>query len=371
MYSWQLKGWPHFTFDRSLLNARLITYAERLNFLLGTLHGLDISDRLAITSHQLSIEGKYSSRIEGVELRLEELQKSVLNNLRPDLGFRNVSDRRASNLAVIISQNHQRFTTALTEKTLFNWHGLLLEHRSDLNIVGAYRRSSQPMQIVSGSFGNEVVHYEAPPSGQVANMMETFIDWFNRTEVEYAGTGPSVLRAGIAHLYFEMIHPFEDGNGRIGRVIAEKALAQGIATPLPYSLSYAIAQATNSYYSALQKVNTGLDITTWLSYFLDTCLQAVDRAQEVYAFTRFKIDYLKKFGADLSPQQQKAVLRMFEAGPEGFRGGMTAKKYRHLTRVSAATASRDLADLARSGALLRRGAGRSTHYVLPELLREG
>lgn len=222
------------------------------------------------------------------------------------------------------------------------------------------------MQIVSGAYGQQKIHFEAPPSSVVPQEMKQWLAWFNTTSrVAYGHLFQSPLRAGIAHLWFESIHPFEDGNGRLGRIIAEKSLAQDLGLPLPFSLSYAIIQKQSAYYEALQTGSYRLDLTKWLSYFLDVCLLGLDLGRKTIDLTLSKARFYDRYEAELSPKELKAIGKMFAAGPKGFAGGMTTKKYANINKVSYATASRDLSQLASIGALVRQGAGRSTHYVLP------
>ncbi|MEM9260184.1 MAG: DUF4172 domain-containing protein, partial [Bacteroidota bacterium] len=237
IYSWELSEWPNFVLDRDSFRDACTRYVERVNFLAGAVHGLADTPRLELISYQMALEGSASSRIEGLDIKVSDIKKSVANNLRPDLGFRSVYDKRASNLANIVTDNHLDFPSPLTEAKLFDWHRQLVAHRSDLKQVGAYRNSTQNMQIVSGPIGRETVHYVAPPAKLVAQKMKRYLRWFNQSRTEMGASLDGPVRAGIAHLYFELIHPFEDGNGRIGRVIAEKALAQNLTYPLPFSIS--------------------------------------------------------------------------------------------------------------------------------------
>lgn len=364
-WSWELENWPNYTYDRSKLEDRLERYTEKVSFLGGAIHGLAKLPKLEVQIYQMAVEGSASSKIEGLNIKVEDIKASIANNLRPDLGYRRVHDQRATNLASIVAENHLRFSEPLTHQTLFDWHTRLVAHRKDLKVGGGYRTGKEKMQIVSGSLGKETVHFEAPPSGQVPQEMDRYLDWFNGSLNQYSTLSSSVIRSGLAHLYFESIHPFEDGNGRIGRVVAERALAQGLGYALPFSLSYSIFDTSKLYYLALQNASRKLDATEWLEYYTDTCLKAIERGKEVLAFTVQKVQYMEQYGDSFSQEEEKAIVRMFAAGPEGFEGGMTAKKYRHLTGVSPATATRDLTKLSQAGALIRRGAGRSVHYVLP------
>ncbi len=229
--------------------------------------------------------------------------------------------------------------------------------------VGAWRTHIEPMQVVSGAMGNQKVHYEAPPSARVPEEMNRFITWFNETapggkkEIKKAP-----VRSAVAHLYFETIHPFEDGNGRIGRAIAEKALSQGIGRPAVLSLSKAIEEKKSAYYDALQQTQSSNEITEWVNYFVRTILVAQTEAEELIDFTLKKTKFFDKFKDDLNERQLKVIRRMLEEGPKGFQDGMNASKYGSLAKTSKATATRDLQELLERKAFTVIGAGRSTRY---------
>jgi Fic family protein len=221
------------------------------------------------------------------------------------------------------------------------------------------------MQVISGTIGREKIHFEAPPSNSIQKEMTLFISWFNETapggkkEIRKAP-----VRSAIAHLYFESIHPFEDGNGRIGRAIAEKALSQTIGRPVLLSLSRTIEANKKAYYTALETAQRSNEITEWINYFVNTSLDAQQQASQLIEFTLQKTKFLDRFKDELNERQLKAVLKMVDAGQEGFEGGMTARKYISITKTSKATATRDLQALVDIGALAEVGGGRSSHYLL-------
>jgi Fic family protein len=250
----------------------------------------------------------------------------------------------------------------LSEAMLFEWHTMLLEGTRRVN-AGQWRTHSEPMQIVSGSIGRETVHFEAPPSLHVPQEMEAFIRWFNDTAP--TGRAPirhAPIRSAIAHLHFESIHPFEDGNGRIGRAISEKVLAQHAGTALPISLSQSIEADRDGYYRALQSAQRTDTVTDWLVYFVRMTLDALREAEERIGFVIRVARFFDTNRANLSDRQLKVVRRMLEESPDDFLGGMNARKYGSLTGVSKATATRDLQDLVDKGILAMSGGGRSTGY---------
>jgi Fic family protein len=221
------------------------------------------------------------------------------------------------------------------------------------------------MQVISGTVGKEKIHFEAPPSGKVPEEIKQFLKWFNdsapggNSEIRKAP-----LRSAIAHLYFESIHPFEDGNGRIGRAVAEKALSQTLGRPVILSLSKTIEANKKAYYNALQKGQRSNEITDWIRYFAEVILSAQREARQLIEFTLKKSIFFDRFKAQLNERQLKVIRKMFEAGPDGFEGVMNATKYISITKTSKATATRDLQLLAEIKAFLISGGGRSTRYSL-------
>jgi Fic family protein len=235
-------------------------------------------------------------------------------------------------------------------------------HRKDIT-PGRWRAGNKPMQVISGAIGHVRIHFEAPPSGIVPLEMKRFIKWFNESA---PGSEREIIKApirsAIAHLWFESIHPFEDGNGRIGRVIAEKALSQGIGRPLLLSLSKVIEPDRKEYYSELKKAQRSLEITSWINYFVRTVLNAQKEAEDEIEFTLKKVKFFDRFINLLNARQSTVLKRMLGEGAKCFQGGMNARKYAGICKVSKATATRDLQYLAAIEALVVTGGGRSTSY---------
>ena len=208
------------------------------------------------------------------------------------------------------------------------------------------------------------VHFEAPPSDRMAEEIDAFIAWFNRTAPKRASPLSALTRAGMAHLYFECIHPFEDGNGRIGRALAEKALAQCLGQPTLLALADTIGRHKKAYYDALEQANTDNEITGWLVYFAQMLLEAQAQTQARIEFLIAKARLYDRLSGQLNSRQEKVLARMFREGPDGFTGGLSAENYIRITQTSAATATRDLHDLVQKGALTRVGERRYTRYYL-------
>lgn len=242
------------------------------------------------------------------------------------------------------------------------------EARKDLTDIGRYRTSSEPMQVLS-AMGSPKIHFEAPPSAKVPAEMKQFITWFNRTAPGGAEPLPALTRAGAAHLYFESIHPFEDGNGRIGRALAEKSFAQSLGQPSLIALAATILARRARYYTALEAANKRNEITDWLAWFAGTTIEAQRRTLALTEFLIDKTKLLDRIRGALNERQEKALLRMFREGPEGFEGGMSAGKYSTITGASPAITTRDLADLTEKDALIREGERRHARYKLNVPLR--
>lgn len=302
-----------------------------------------------------AIEGEYLSR------------QDVMSSIRNKLGLGNpepVMARKAEGAGELMVAVRNTFADPLSAETLFAWHKMLMQGSSGM-VAGAWRTHEEPMQVISGAMGKEKIHFEAPPSAQIAAEMEQFITWFNETAPGHPKeiTTP-MLRSAIAHLWFESIHPFEDGNGRIGRALSEKALSQNAQRPVLLSLSKAIEADKKAYYQALQQAQTTNEVSGWIRYFVKTVIEAQKQAEELIGFTLKKAKFFDRFKGQWNSRQMKVVHRMLEEGPEGFEGGMSAGKYVSITKTSKATATRDLQDLASRQALMPFGGGRSTRYQL-------
>ena len=259
---------------------------------------------------------------------------------------------------------YKTFGEPLTHETMFRWHGMLTAGRRDLKTVGAYRTDAEPMQIISGPIGNPTIHFEAPPSTVVEKEMAGFVTWFNDTAPGGRTALQALTRAGIAHLYFATIHPFEDGNGRIARALAEKVLSQTLGQPTLIALSQTIQKERNSYYDALHRSSKDNEITAWLVYCAETILRAQDTTRRMSEFLIQKTKLYDRVKNQLNERQEKALSRIFREGIEGFKGGLSAENYISITGAARATATRDLQDLVDKGVLTRTGALKGTRYHL-------
>ncbi len=367
-WNWQRPDWPRFSWSASRLAKAEEQFLLGAGVVFGAVLHLDSESREHLTVEAMSEEAITSSEIEGEVLNRDSVQSSI----RRELGL-SADARRASpaeqGMAELMVDIHRRSDAPLAEATLFSWHDMLMKGRRDLRDVGRYRTHAEPMQVVSGKVHDPRVHFEAPPSAQVPAEMAAFLDWFDRTAPSGSEPLPALTRAGTAHLYFESIHPFEDGNGRLGRAISEKALAQGLGRPTLTSLAATILTRRRSYYAMLEASNERNDISDWLAWFAGIALEAQQQTQAQIEFLIDKAKLLDRLRGELNERQGKVLLRVLAEGTKGFAGGLSAGNYVSIAKASPATARRDLADLVDKAALSRTGERRHTRYHLTISLR--
>lgn len=357
-WNWQQSDWPCFSYKKQELED-----CERL-FLLeaGTAGGVlrhmvqEKQEKLIIDI--IGEEAVKTAEIEGETLNRASVQSSLCRHFGLKASHRRTSqaEEGISDMMIDLYRNYHQ---PLTEPILFQWHEMLCAGRKDIE-VGSYRTSSEPMQIISGPLHKPKIYFEAPPASQMRSEMKRFIDWFNETEKKL----PILIRASIAHLYFESIHPFEDGNGRIGRALVEKILAQELKKPSLVALSRVIQKKRNHYYTMLEQSNQHNEITPWIMYFSETIIEAQRHTVESIGWVVQKSKFMQHHAKKMNIRQQKAVLRLFEEGPEGFKGGLSAEKYMSITGASRATATRDLQELTGNKILKKTGALKGTRYWL-------
>ncbi|WP_300425805.1 Fic family protein [uncultured Thalassolituus sp.] len=376
-YIWQHKYWPQFSYDSSKLSALAYQYAKQASQLSGRLSQTDDGDSITAQLDLMVDEAIHTSLIEGESLNPASVRSSLQNYLNLSPTPINVADVKAEGMAALLVDVRKHFNEPLNKEVLFNWHRMVLAGfednilHSDLT-VGQWRDSPEPMQIVSGPVGYERVHYEAPAAQDVDALMAEFLSWFNQQESRQI---PGVIRAGIAHLWFEVVHPFDDGNGRIGRAIIEYALAQDLGMPVVLSMSTHIEKNKKEYYRQLNTASCCdvseledpdvLDITEWLSWFIETLIAAQQEAAGKVATIFEKTAFWQKHkNTELSERQKMVLNKVFKAGKEGFPNGISAQKYAALGKCSKATATRDLSDLLAKNCLRSEGVGRGLRYFI-------
>lgn len=368
-YIWQHKKWPHFEYDVSQIQDLLYNYALTAGLLEAEVLQLQPEAQIDAIVDVMVSEALKTSEIEGEKISPDAVRSSIRNQLGLSKKPEPVKDPRAIGISKLMIEVRKNYRQPLTKEELFLWHDMIFQdsyQRTALEI-GTWRTNKEPMQIVSGAIGREIIHYEAPPSSRVNKEMKLFIAWFNETDPAISKepiAGP--VRAAIAHLYFECIHPFADGNGRIGRAISEKALTQELQRPILFSMSTLIQKNKKEYYQQLSDASSGdITITPWIEYFVKTIYASVLDSKELVAGTIQKAHFWQKYATLLNDRQTKVLARMFEEGPTGFKGDINAAKYMRIAHCAKATATRDLVELLGFGCLVRLpGSGRSTSYQI-------
>jgi Fic family protein len=358
-WNWELSNWPKFQYNADAIVSLEKKFLMAVGSAFVFLKNVEKQEYNQFIVEVLSQEGIESAKIEGELLDRESLQSSI----KKQFGIQNDGKRQPPKelgMAELLCDVYGSFAKPLTHEMLWDWHKKLFRDQSQLTDLGTYRTHPEPMQIVSGRYDRTEVFFEAPPSSRVLDEMNTFIDWYNTS----LSSEPILGRAAIAHVYFESIHPFEDGNGRIGRVLIEKMLSQNIGKPVLIAISKVLEKRKKEYYKALEACNRTLDVQHWVTFFVDAVLQAQEDSLQLLSFLIKKSRILTELAGQLNPRQEKALLRMFAEGFEGFKGGLSAEKYIAITKASRATATRDLVDLVKMGALVKTGELRHTRYWL-------
>ena len=363
MYLWEKPEWPALTWDEKALAKLLAQVSREQGRLLGKMEALGFDLRGEAHLRTLTEDVVKSSEIEGEKLERDQVRSSIARRLGMDISGLVPSDRNVEGVVEMMLDATGNYAQPLTQDRLFAWHASLFPtgHSGMTKIVtGAWRDDSTgPMQVVSGPVGREKVHYEAPPAAHLPIEMTKFLEWFE----EPKDTDP-LLTAGLAHLWFVTIHPFDDGNGRIARALADMALARSEKTGQRfYSMSAQIGRERGDYYSTLEETQKAtLDMTRWQSWFLTCLLRAIEGAQDTLGAVLSKAQFWERFAKEpLNERQIKVLNRLLD----GFEGKLTTSKWAKLAKCSQDTAYRDILDLRDRGALNKDpGGGRSTSYSL-------
>ena len=369
MYIHRRADWPRFHWDQVALAGKVAAVRHRQGRLVGRMEALGFRLREEAVLSTLTQDVLKSSEIEGEILDSDQVRSSIARRLGLDIGGLTPADRHVEGVVEMMLDATQNYREPLTVERLFGWHAALFPTgRSGMHVipVGAWRDDrTGPMQVVSGPVGRQRVHFEAPEAERLEKEMGLFLDWFN---------GPvstdDVLFAAQAHLWFVTIHPFDDGNGRIARAIADMALARSEHSPKRfYSMSAEIELERNDYYKILERTQkSGLDVTPWMQWFLDCLDRAFLGAETTLASVLRQARFWDALaGESFNERQRKVLGRMLD----GFLGKLTSTKWAKLAKCSQDTAGRDIADLVGRGVLRKDPAGgRSTSYSLVEPVRE-
>ncbi len=365
-YIHELKEWPDFRWDEGLAARHLAPVRHRQGRLIGRMEALGFNLRAEAVLATLTEDVLKSSEIEGEILDKEQVRSSIARRLGLDIGALSPADRHTEGVVEMMLDATQNYAAPLTDERLFAWHAALFPTgRSGMTriIVGAWRDDgSGPMQVVSGPIGHERVHFEAPGAPRLAAEMSAFLKWFNAEAVL-----DPVLKAALAHLWFITIHPFDDGNGRLARAVADMALARSEQSAQRfYSMSAQIRRERNDYYDTLEATQRGgLDVSAWLEWFLGCLDRAIEGAEETLSGVLRKARFWEAIkDQPLNERQRRVINRLLD----GFEGRLTSSKWARLTKSSPDTALRDITDLVKRGLLVRNpGGGRSTSYSLAKV----
>jgi Fic family protein len=365
-YIHELSNWPRFDWNSDGLAKQLAAVRLRQGRLIGRMQALGFRQQEEAVLTTLTEDVLKSSEIEGEILNRDQVRSSIARRLGMDIGALSPADRNVEGVVEMMLDATQNFNGELTEERLFGWHASLFPTgRSGMSkiVVGAWRDDkSGPMRVVSGPIGWEKVHYEALAAGRLAAEMKSFLDWFNAED----NTDP-VIKAALAHLWFVTIHPFDDGNGRIARAIADMSLARSEGSSQRfYSMSAQIRVERKAYYDMLEATQKGdLDITPWFEWFLGCLDRAFDGTEQTLAAVFRKADFWKTHAAAKINERQRDILNRLL---DGFEGKLTSSKWALIEKCSPDTALRDIQDLVEQGILAKdEGGGRSTSYSLTKI----
>jgi Fic family protein len=368
LWIWNSPDWPELRFDERRLLGPLAAARAELGRLLGKADAIGALEFASVERDLWCGEALATAAIEGEQLNLAGVRSSVARRLGLPVESVVGTPRELEGLLDVMQDATLAWNADLTTDRLCRWQSALFPAGGGALrsvVIGRWRPGPDPMQIVSGPVGREAVHYEAPPADRLDAEMRRFAEWFNHSQDEPID---GLLRAGLAHVWFESIHPFEDGNGRVGRALIDLALAQDVRRPTRlHGVAAELERRRDAYYDALNAAQRGDgDVTEWLAWFLEVVAAAAARSGLVIdvALTRAQF-WAEPRTAGVTARQRKVLNRMLDAGPGGFTGGLTARKYAGMTGVSTVTAWRDIEALVQRGLLVSGTAGgRSTYYDL-------
>lgn len=367
-FIWQTNAWPHLTYDVSALQHVFERVTGKAGELAGLRQSLSESDRFDTMVQEISAESVHSFAIEGETLDPQRMTQSLIASLRTRDVKAAAGVYRGVAEVMLDARDGSR---PLTLERLHDWHATLFGHDPSMQDVGRLR--SEPMQVVTVKRGEvREVHFEAPPPERLTGEMQTFLRWIQRTSpaATEANRYPTPARAALGHLWFETIHPYIDGNGRLGRSVADYIASQApVFRDAPFSLSRAIQEDKKQYYDALQRAqatrpkNDLLDVSSFVDWFAQAMERGIELASSEAQYIHRRNQFFSRHEGQLNPRQEKALRRIFEEGPQRLALGLSSKPYQRITGASAATATRDLKDLAEKGMVRWTGQkGRGTAY---------
>ncbi|MBI5781870.1 MAG: Fic family protein [Rhodocyclales bacterium] len=366
-YIWQADDWPKWRYDLAALAGPMAEVSRAQGLLLGRLADVGMALRDQASLSALTSDVVKTSEIEGEQLNVESVRSSIARRLGVDIGALAPVDRHVDGVVEMVLDATANCAAPVTHERLFGWHAALFptvfptgySGLSKIKVGGWRDDAHGPMQVVSSSIGSQRVHFEAPPADRLEAETHRFLEWVNAASGE-----PPLIKAGLAHLWFVTLHPFDDGNGRIARAIGDLLLARADGSPQRfYSLSAQIQRERNAYYDILERTQKGtLDVTAWLAWFLEVLHRAVDQAQHTLDAVLAKARFWQRFaGMPMNERQVKLLNRLLD----GFEGKLTTSKWAAIAKCSPDTALRDINELLAHGALRKSAAGgRSTSYEL-------
>jgi Fic family protein len=366
-YIWQASDWSDWRFDLAALASPMFEVGRAQGLLMGRLADVGMALRDQASLATLTEDVVKTSEIEGEQLNVESVRSSIARRLGVDIGALAPVDRYIEGVVEMVLDATANCHAPVSRERVFGWHAALFpigySGLAKIKVGGWRDDASGPMQVVSGPIGRQRVHFVAPPADRLEAETSRFLDWLNGASHE-----PPLLKAGLGHLWFVTLHPFDDGNGRIARAIGDLLLARADGSPQRfYSLSAQIQRERKAYYDILERTQKGtLDVTEWLAWFLDTLHRAIDQAQHTLGAVLTKARFWQRWATTpLNERQVKLLNRLFD----GFEGKLTSSKWAAIAKCSPDTALRDINDLLGRGVLLKTDAGgRSTSYELNDLM---
>ena len=362
-YIWQVSDWPTWRFDLAALAQPLADVSRAQGLLMGRLADVGMALRDQASLSALTEDVIKTSEIEGERLNVESVRSSIARRLGVDIGALGAVDRHIEGVVEMVLDATVNCNAPVTRDRLFGWHAALFPTGYSglvrINVGGWRTDATGPMQVVSGPLGRQRVHFEAPPADRLESEIDRFLAWANSAPDE-----PPLIKAGLAHLWFVTLHPFDDGNGRIARAVGDLFLGRADGSPQRfYSLSAQVQRERKAYYDLLERTQKqSLDVTEWLAWFLDTLHRAVDQTQHTLDAVLVKTRFWQRWAtAPLNERQVKLVNRLLD----GLEGKLTSSKWAAIGKCSPDTALRDITDLLARGVLRKSDAGgRSTSYEL-------